>query len=142
LAVSAFEESLCGENALSGPAFPKTKNRSSEVTLLQLQHLNKKKDFAANTSVRQVSPVKKVIFSVVSGGDASGVKAPSEDPFQCREALEIAEDKPHGKLPPVSGGENTKNRIHILLSLLNQHSEKDRSESRSGLLYFWINICT
>jgi hypothetical protein len=58
----------------------------------------------------------------VSGGDASGLEAPSEDPFQCSQALEIAEDKPHGKLPPVSEGENTRNRINRLLSLLNQHS--------------------
>jgi hypothetical protein len=66
----------------------------------------------------------------VSGGDACGLKAQSEDPFQCREALEKAEDKPHGKLPPVSGGENTRNRINRLLSLLNQHSEKE--DSRIG----------
>jgi hypothetical protein len=72
----------------------------------------------------QVFPIKKVIFSAVSGGDASGVKAQSEDPFQCIQALEIAEDKPHGKLPPVSEGENTRNRINKLPSLLNQHSEK------------------
>jgi hypothetical protein len=64
-----------------------------------------------------------VIFSAVSGGDASGIKAQSEDSFQCSQALEIAEDKPHGKLPPVSGRENTRKRINILLSLLDQHSE-------------------
>jgi hypothetical protein len=67
----------------------------------------------------QVFPIKKVIFSAVSGGDASGIKAPAEDPFQCSQALEIAEDKPHGKLPPVSGGENTRNRISILFYLIN-----------------------
>jgi hypothetical protein len=35
--------------------------------------------------------------------------------------LEIAEDKPYGKLAPVSGGENARNRINIPLSLLYQH---------------------
>jgi hypothetical protein len=65
-----------------------------------------------------------VIFSAGSGGDASGVKAQYEDPFQCSEALEIAEDKPHGRLPPVSGAGNTRKRINRLLFLLNQHSEE------------------
>ncbi|PTL39827.1 hypothetical protein [Alkalicoccus saliphilus] len=51
-------------------------------------------------------------------------KAKSEDPFQSRQALKIAEDKPHGKLPPGSAGESyTFRRIIILQSRLNRHSE-------------------
>ncbi|PTL38156.1 hypothetical protein [Alkalicoccus saliphilus] len=52
-------------------------------------------------------------------------KAKSEDPFQSREALKIAEDEPHGKLPPGSAGEScTFRRIIIVKLRLNQHSEK------------------
>jgi hypothetical protein len=40
------------------------------------------------------------------------------------EAGEIAEDKPHGKLPPVSEGENTNKKINIPLFSLNPHSEE------------------
>jgi hypothetical protein len=55
----------------------------------------------------------------------------SEDPFQSRQALKIADDEPHGKLPPESAGESyTLKKIIILKSRLNQHSENRPDDFR------------
>ncbi|WP_160058318.1 hypothetical protein [Alkalicoccus saliphilus] len=51
-------------------------------------------------------------------------KAKSEDPFPWPKGWKIADDEPHGKLPPGSAGESyTLRRIIILKPRLNQHSE-------------------
>ncbi|PTL39413.1 hypothetical protein [Alkalicoccus saliphilus] len=50
-------------------------------------------------------------------------KAKSEDPFPWPKGWKIADDEPHGKLPPGSAGESyTLRRIIILKPRLNQHS--------------------
>ncbi|WP_160058185.1 hypothetical protein [Alkalicoccus saliphilus] len=98
---------------------------SPRSRLLQLQQENKKKvSLLKNVLIPSFLPFRRGFFLRNVRRGRRWEKAKSEDPFQRRQALKIADDEPHGKLPPGSGGESyTFRRIIILKSRLNQHTE-------------------
>ncbi|PTL38507.1 hypothetical protein C6Y45_10685 [Alkalicoccus saliphilus] len=93
--------------------------------LLQLQQENKKKvSLLNNVLIPSFLPFRKSFFLRNVRRGRRWDKAKSEDPFPWPKGWKIADDEPHGKLPPGSAGESyTLRRIIILKPRLNQHSE-------------------
>ncbi|PTL38925.1 hypothetical protein [Alkalicoccus saliphilus] len=111
---------LLGRNGSSArPISPRSR-------LLQLQQENKKKVLLLkNVLIPPFLPFRRGFFLRNDRRGRRWDKAKSEDPFPWPKGWKIADDEPHGKLPPGSVGESyTLRRIIILKPRLNQHAEK------------------
>jgi hypothetical protein len=99
---------------------------SPRSRLLQLQQKNKKKfPLLKNVLIPPFLPLRRCFFLRNVRRGRRWDRAKSEDPFPWPKGWKIADDEPHGKVPPGSAGESyTLRRIIILKPRLNQHSEK------------------